>query len=161
MPTQKSVINLASAGVSLNYAVETTAGTKPPTGYTKISGMKSIPSLNPAPENMESTTLDATEYKTYIAGLKDTGGALAFKANLSEALIDSWDTVLSDYNTAKAANKSMWFCVVIPGLAKGVYFTGEPSKQGLPAIEVGAVLETELFITPTNEPKWETKPTTV
>jgi hypothetical protein len=32
--------------------------------------------------------------------------------------------------------------------------------MGLPAMSVGSVLETNLFITPTNAPAWETKTTT-
>ena len=64
-----SIINLSTAGVQLAYAVEATAGTRPSTGFTRIHGIKSTPSLNPAPETIEATTLDETEYKTYVNGL--------------------------------------------------------------------------------------------
>ena len=77
-------INLSTAGVQLLYAVEATKGTRPTSGYTRIKGIKSTPSLNPSPETLETTTLDETEYKTYIDGLKDLGGALEFTFNLTE-----------------------------------------------------------------------------
>ena len=152
-------INLSTAGVSLSYASEETSGTRPTTGYTKIPGMKSTPDLNPAPETIETTTLDDMEYKTYVDGLKDMGGALEFTANFTEDLIDTWDTLMEAYRTAKTSNKSIWFVIQHPDLTKGVYFRGNPSSMGLPAVEVGAVLETTLFITPTSEPIQEAKPT--
>lgn len=154
-----AAIDLSTAGVSLSYASEATAGTRPTTGYIKVPGMKSTPDLNPAPETIETTTLDSLVYKTYVDGLKDMGGALEFTANLTEELISTWDTLMTAYITAKTSNKSIWFVIQHPNLAKGVYFKGNPSSMGLPSTEVGGVLETTLFITPTGEPVWEAKPT--
>lgn len=152
-------IALSTAGISVNYAVEATAGTRPTSGYTMIPDIKEIPELNPSPETLETTDLSATEYKTYIAGLKDLGGALSFTANLTENGKTKWAAMMEDYETAKTANKAMWFCIIIPGLTEAVYFTGEPSAMGLPGAGVSAVLETALYITPTNEPTWDAKPT--
>jgi hypothetical protein len=61
--------------------------------------------------------------------------------------------------TAIASDKAIWFEVKHPKLSKSVFFTGQPSAMGLPAMSVGSVLETNLFITPTNAPAWETKTT--
>ena len=154
-------IQLSTAGVTLNYCVETTSGTRPTTGYTKIPEVKSIPELNPEPDTLDSTTLEATEYRTYIAGLKDMGGSLGITANLTQDSMDTWDTVVEAYDTAAAANKAMWFCVIVPGLTNALYFTGQPSPMGLPSMDVSAVLETTLYITPTGEPTWAAKPTSV
>ena len=79
-----AAINLSTAGIQLLYAVETVAVTRPTTGYTRIYGAKTTPSLNPSPETLETTTLDETEFKTYIDGLKDLGGALEFTFNLTQ-----------------------------------------------------------------------------
>ena len=98
-------INLSTAGVQLLYAVEETKGTRPTSGYTRIYGIKSTPSLNPAPETIETTTLDELEYKTYVDGLKDLGGALEFTFNLTEELIEKWDALMTAYEAAKAENK--------------------------------------------------------
>ena len=51
----------STAGMRLYYAVESTAGTMPTSGLTKIPEVKSIPSFNPAPETIQSTTLEETE----------------------------------------------------------------------------------------------------
>ena len=151
-------INLSTAGVQLWYAVESTAGTRPTSGYTRIKGIKTTPSLNPSPETLETTTLDETEYKTYVDGLKDIGGALEFTFNLTEELVEKWDDLMTAFETGKAAGKNTWFTIVVPGLSQSFYFTGNPSSMGLPETSVSAVLEITNYITPTNAPKQYAKP---
>lgn len=152
---------LSTIGVHLYYAVEATAGTRPTTksSYTELVGVKSIPSLNPTPDNLETTTLNETEYKTYIPGLKDLGGALEFTFNMSQDLKSAWDTLVTADTTARAAEKSTWFYVEVPGLTQGLYFKGQPSAMGMPEMGVNAVLEVSNSITVTGEPVWENKPT--
>lgn len=152
-------IQLSTAGVTLNYAVETTIGTRPTTGYERIPEVKEVPELNPEPDNLETTTLEETEWKTYIPGLKDIGGALSFTANLTDLLMEKWEDIVEAYETAAKTNLSMWFCIIVPGLTKALYFTGQPSPMGLPGMSVSSVLETSLYITPTGAPSWEAKPT--
>lgn len=154
-------IDLSTIGVQLHYAAETTTdGSRPTSGYTRIYGIKSTPSLNPAPDTIETTTLDELEYKTYIDGLKDLGGALEFTFNLTEELTDTWDTLMEAYETAKAANKRIWFAIVVPGLTEAFYFPGNPSAMGLPETSVNTVLEITNYITPTGAPVKAAKPTT-
>ncbi len=155
---KRFAINLSTAGVYLAYAVESTAGVRPTNGYTKLTGAKSTPSLNPSPETLETTTLDETEYKTYIDGLKDLGGALEFTFNLTEELVDQWSDLMTAYRNAKAAEKATWFTIVIPGLSNSFYFTGNPSEMGLPETSVSSVLEITNYITPTNAPISAAKP---
>lgn len=152
-------IDLSTLGVQLHYAVETgTDGARPTTGYTRIYGIKSTPSLNPAPDTIETTTLDELEYKTYIDGLKDLGGALEFSFNLTQELTETWDTLMEAYETAKAANKRTWFAIVVPGLTDAFYFPGNPSAMGLPETSVNSVLEITNYITPVGAPVKATKP---
>lgn len=152
-------IELSTAGISLNYCVETTAGTRPASSYTKIAGIKSIPDLNPEPSTLETTTLDSTEWKTYIFGLKDVGGALAFGANNTEAFQTEWGALVTAAETAETSSKSTWFAVVVPGLTKSFYFSGKPSPLGLSAAEVDSVLEIDAYISPSAVAGWQSKPT--
>ena len=145
-----SAIAMSTAGVTVNYAVEATAGTRPTTGYIKIPSIKSVPEMNPSPETLETTDLSQTE-------LKDLGGALAFLANFTTELEEAWTTLVSAYKTAKESGKAVWFEIKHPGLEKSVFFTGQPSAMGLPAMAVNSVLETNLYITPTNAPTWQAK----
>lgn len=155
MPSER----LASHGVSLQYAVETTAGTRPTSGYTTIPEIKSIPSFNPQPDAIQSTPLSETEYHTYVEGLKDIGGALDFGANLTEDLITAW-AACNTAHDALTGGKAMWFAIVHPKLTNAVYFTGDPTPLGLNEITVNTVLETTLYVTPNSAPTWAAKPTT-
>ena len=148
----------STASMKLYYAVETSAGTMPTTGLVKIPEIKSIPNFNPAPETIQSTTLEETEYHTYVEGLKDLGGALEFGANLTEDLITAWETCNSAHD-ALTGGKAMWFYVLHDGLSKAVAFEGDPSPLGLNDASVGSMLETSLYITPNSAPEWITKPT--
>lgn len=154
-------INLSTAGIHLRYAVETTAGTRPTTNYIDLPGVKSTPSLNPAPDSLETTDLNQLEWKTYVDGLKDVGGALEFTFNLTEVLMEVWDTLMTAYEAAKVAGKSVWFLIDIPGLTKGFYIKGNPNSLGVPETAVNSVLETTTYITPTDAPIIAEKPTTV
>jgi hypothetical protein len=150
-------INLSTAGVKLSYAVETEKGTRPTEGYKRIYGIKSTPSLNPSPETIETTTLDETEYKTYIDGLKDLGGALEFTFNLTEELMTNWGALYDAYTTASTNGLQTWFQISVPGLTKAFFFPGNPSAMGLPETSVSAVLEITNYITPIGAPVKETK----
>lgn len=150
-------IAVNTAGVTFGYAVETTKGTRPTSGYTLIPDVKEIPEMNPEPETLETTTLAETEFKTYIEGLKDLGGALSFLANFTEELEEEWGELVEAYKTAIASGLATWFEIKHPKLEKSVFFTGQPSAMGLPAMSVNSILETNLYITPTNAPAWETK----
>ena len=154
-------INLSTAGIHLFYAVESTAGTRPTakSAYTDLVGVKSTPDFNPAPDTLETTTLNETEWKTYIDGLKDPGGALEFNFNMTQELLTTWDSLMTAYTTAKASNLATWFLIDIPGLTEGFYFTGNPSAMGLPPAEVSSVLEITNRITPTGAPIRAAKPT--
>ena len=150
-------IAISTAGVTVGYAVESTAKTRPTTGYTVIPDIKEVPEMNPEPETLETTVLSETEFKTYIAGLKDLGGALSFLANYTTELENVWSDLVEAYETAADSDLAVWFEIKHPKLDKSVFFTGQPSAMGLPAMSVNSVLETNLYITPTNAPAWETK----
>lgn len=150
---------LSTAGMTLQYAVEAAAGTRPTTGYTEIPEIKSMPNFNPTPNTLDSTTLKETEFKTYVDGLKDPGGALEFGANLTEDLIEAWEDVVGAYETAAASGKAMWWAVVHPKLSKANYFTGKPSPIGMNEASVDSMLETTLYVTPSSGIVQEAKPT--
>lgn len=154
-------INLSTAGIHLYYAVETVKGTRPTakTDYTDLTGVKTTPDLNPAPDTLETTTLNETEWKTYIDGLKDMGGALEFNFNLTQELVDLWDALMTAYETGKNQGMATWFLIDIPGLTEGFYFPGNPSSMGIPSAEVSSVLEITNRITPTGAPVKAAKPT--
>ena len=149
---------LSTAGVLLKYCVETTAGTRPTVNYTQIPSIKAIPDFNPEPESLEVTDLSDTEWKRYIAGLKDPGGALAFTANLTTAFKTAWTNMISAYTTGLSTNKQTWFEIMVPDFGS-FYFAGIPSALGMSAMDVNAVLEIEAYVTPNKIHGWDTSST--
>lgn len=155
-------IDLSTAGIHLLYAVGAKDIKNPESlTYTDIPGVKSTPSLNPAPDTLETTTLNETEYKTYIPGLKDPGGAIEFTFNLNQELMTAWEGdgsggkelgVMKKFEQAKENQNTLWFLIYVPGLDNNFYFPGEPSSLGLPETSVNSVLETTVYITPIGEP---------
>lgn len=153
-------ISLSTAGILFGYAVEIVAGTKPTT-FTQIKRAMSLPVLNPTPDNIEVTPLDATEWKEYINGLKDTGGALAIKFSLNDTFMTDWGKFVDAYEAGKSDKKRAWCEFYVPGMQKSFFFTCEPSPLGFGGAETSSHLEIEAYVTPTGEIGWETaiKPT--
>jgi hypothetical protein len=155
-----SRIDLSTAGVRLYYGVAGVGGVKPASweDFTAIAGIKEIPEMNPAPDTIESTTLDEEEYKTYVDGLKDFGGSLGFTFNLTQAFIDAWEDMLDAYD---AATDGMWFAVDVPGITKVFYFPGNPAPVGLNGVSVNTILEVTGYITPVGEAEWDDAPANI
>lgn len=150
---------VSTAGMSLQYAAETTAGTRPTTGYTPIIEIKTTPATGSAPNTIDSTTLMETEFMTYVRALQDPGAAMEFTANLTDDLIDQWDDVITAYNAAVAENKQVWFAIVHPKIKKAFYFAGEPTPLGMNEASVNGMLETTLYIVRGETPGLQDKPT--
>ena len=150
-----AAIELSTAGIRMGYAVETTAGTKP-TAFTRIHGVKSIPSLSSAPDNLETSTLDieAGGFRTYIQGLRDSGGALEIRFNESHELHTKWKALHDAYEEGKQANKRTWIEFWIPGMDEAFYFTADVADLGFGGAEVNAVLGNSGYVTPTGEIGW-------
>lgn len=64
-------IPLTTIGVKVSWAVETTAGTRPTTGYKVIHGIYSTPDLNIAPSTVDVTSFDDTVFTRKAPVLKD------------------------------------------------------------------------------------------
>lgn len=152
-------LEIASAGAYIGYATEATGGTRPTSGYTKIASIKTIGELDSEPATYDVTDLSDLEFKRYIPGLKDIGGDVPLTANLTQAFVDQWGTIVTAAETAAAAQKSTWFEVVIPKLTKSFYFMGVPSPLGLSEIATDTALEITAHVTPNKIHGWDTKST--
>lgn len=152
---------LSTAGMTLSYAIEATAGTMPTaaSAYTVVPEVKVTPSTNPEPNSIDVTPLSELEFIQYIAGLKDLGGVLSFTANLTEDLIAVWNTTLiAAYEAAIATGKETWFCIQHPKLDEAVFFKGEPIPLGFNEANVNSALETTLYVAPSSAPTLLAKP---
>ena len=149
---------ISTAGIKVYYAVETTAGTRPTTGYTQIPGVKGTPDFNESPESLDVTDLGDTVYRRSIPGLIPAGDSQALRANLTTAFKTAWDALVTASETAKASGKATWFEICIPTF-ESFYFAGVPTPLGVSAFEVGQVAEIDAYVTPNQVAGWATAST--
>lgn len=151
----------STIGMKVFYAVEQTAGTKPTaaSAYTQIPGIKEIPGLGEEATAIDVTPLEELEFMRYVAGLKDTGGNIAFVANNTNAFQTAWTTLVSAYQTGIADDKNTWFCITHPNLENAFYFTGEPVNLGLSAASVNEALNANANVVAGEVTGWAAKPT--
>ncbi len=130
----------------------TILSTRPISGYTHITGLRSTPDFNQAPNTGDGTTFENKTYTTKVPLLRELPDSLEFGAVLGQEFFDKWADLVDAFDTAKTTNKSIWFCIDIPGLKQSMYFEGEPISMGLPAMEQNSVIESPVYIVPTGEP---------
>ncbi len=152
-----AAIDLSTAGIRLGIAYEATSGVRPTTNYTNIPGPKSIPAMDDAPSLLDSTSLNAEKYKTYIQGLRDLGGGdIAITFNYTQAFCDTWDAMYETNEANKATNKRAWLEFYIPGISDAFYMPVDIVPRGNPGAEVDSVLETTGHFVPIGEPDFYT-----
>ena len=148
-------IDLSTAGIRVGYAFESTSGVKPST-FTNLPNPKSIPDMNPEPNALDITSLNDTEWKRYMEGLKDMGGSLGLTFGMSQAFFDLWETICDTDDANKATGKRTWLVFYVPGLDKSFFMPVDPARIGMPAAEVDSVLDVTVNVLPIGAPVWDT-----
>lgn len=140
---------VSTAGMLVKYAAETTAGTRPTTGYTTIPGVKAIPAIFNDPNMLQSTPLSATKNHTYIEGLNDSGGAIQLTVNDYEAFRTAWTACVAAYD-GLGDGLTMWFEIAYQDGSdlESFYFPAQPLALGFGGAEVDSVLENNLNLAP-------------
>lgn len=153
-------LEFSSAGVQIRYCVETTAGSRPTTGYRVIPSIKSSPDFNAEPSQLDVTDFSDKVWKRSIAGLRDVGGAIAFTANMTASFKNAWASLISAHTTALGSSKSTWFEVAIPNF-DSFYFSGQPIELGVKGMDVDSVVEADGYVVPNQIYGWGTSSTSV
>lgn len=156
-------IALSTLGVAVGFAfsaeptsTQTLEDVRPKgtgTTYTLLKDIKDVPDFNPAPDTIEVTPLINEEYKTYIHGLKDLGGDLAFLANFTQELFDLYNNTTTGI-IDQAKSKLMWLQIDHPKLDKSLFINVSPAPLGLNAMSVNSAMEVTLHFAPLSEPVW-------
>ncbi len=122
-------LELTTVGAKVAYAVATTAGTRPTTGYTDLIGLTEAPEIDLAVETLDASDLSDTKTR-YKPGRLDPGGEKTFTANNTAAFRTLWATCVSAAETALAAGKETYFAYIVDGDDDAYYFTGMPQALG-------------------------------
>ena len=139
-------------GVKLKYKTESSAGTRPTSGYTQIPDIKSTPAIDINPNKLEVTNLE-DEYQRFIDGVKSVGDSFDFTANLTADLKTKWGSCVTAAKTAYASGKQTWFEISIPNF-DSFYFAGIPTELGVNEMGVDAVIESTLHVVPNTIEGW-------
>ena len=150
---------VSTIGVQLVTATESTAGTRPTTGYTNIAHVLEVPEYDNAPEGLEVTDLADLIMRRYIPGLIDPGDDIPINVNTTEEGITQWNSLAESAKTAYATGKRTWFAVIIPTFTNAFFFSGLPVKANFGGAAVNEVLTMNYHITPNDFEGWATKPT--
>lgn len=121
-------------GVRFAYGVETTAG-EIPTSFTFLDRINGLGGIAVDSEKIDASALEDSVTRT-VAGRGDTGGNFPVTVNVTSETQTQWAKVITDYKTAQATGKRMWFQTIIPGITKSFYVVAQPPLM-LPQPEIG------------------------
>lgn len=148
-------LEYSTIGTRLYYAVETTAGTHPTSGYTEIENITALAEDNGEPEQIEVTNLVDTRHRS-IAGLAGSTDMYQVTANFTQAFQTAWEALVTAAETAKAAGKATWFEIKLPGHTKTWQFAGTPQSLGFPGANVAENQSIVAYITKEDIVGWGT-----
>ena len=145
-------LEFSTIGVKVKWAVETTIGSRPTSGYSEIPDIKSIPDISMTPNQIEVTNLQ-DKVRRFVPGVQDAGSNLQMTANYTRNLVTVWGSMVSAAETAWASGKATWFEIAIPN-ADSYYIAGMPTALGVNSMGVDAVIETSLSVVPNQIVGW-------
>ena len=115
-----AVAGLSTIGVQLGYAVETTAGTRPTTGYKELTRINSIGGVTVDLEQIDASALIDKTTKN-IAG-RGSVGDWSVTVNVT---IAEWQGVKDAADEGKTADKGLWFEIIHPQITDGYFVKAE------------------------------------
>ena len=140
---------ISTAGIKIKYAVESTAGTRPTTGYLeKAAGstlniadyVTGISGLGAEFEQYDVTPLSETSRHRYIKGLQNNDGNISFSCNINPISRTDWNAIVTVY-AALTGGKGMWWEITLPGDTQSVFFRAEPCEMRFPDVEAAQAVQ--------------------
>lgn len=153
---------ISSAGIKILYAPESTAGTRPTTGYKEkaTSGtlniadyVTGINGLGAEYDMYDVTPLSETDRHRFIKGLQNNDGSISLNANINPTSRSDWQAIVAEY-TALTGGKALWFQFVLPGDTQAVYVRGEPLPMRFPDVEAGSAVQGAIQIVENQYADW-------
>lgn len=146
-------IEITTVGAKVLYCVESTAGTRPTTGYTELPGVSTAPGFDMTPETIDVSDITDT-ITQYVPGRQDPGGDAQFLLNHSEAAITAWETLVSSASTGLASGYRTWFEYKYPGATRSYFFCARPIALGNGGIEQNTADTIPAHVIPNGEFGW-------
>jgi len=142
-----NVAGLSTIGVLVGYATESTAGTRPTAGFTKLNRINAVGGISLDVEQIDASALEDSVTK-YIAGRADTGSDFSITVNYTNETAAEWATLFTAAQTAKNASKATWIEIYHPSLTNAFFVSVElPSKLPVPEMGQNELLTVEIGCT--------------
>lgn len=119
-----TIAGVSTLGVTFGYGVETVAGQKPD-AFTVLDRINSIGGITIENEQIDASALEDLVSR-YIQGRGDTGGSFPVGVNFTKETNVQWKDVISEFKTAQADGKRMWFETIIPGFDEAFFVVAQP-----------------------------------
>lgn len=129
-----ALAGVSTLGITFGYGVEETEGTKPTT-LKQLTRINSIGGITIENEQIDASAIEDFVSR-YVQGRADTGGSFPVTVNFTPDTMTEWKTVIEAYNTAKEANKRMWWETIIPGFEDAFFVVAQP-PTAIPQPEIG------------------------
>ena len=157
---------IAALGVKLLYCPESTAGTRPTTGYKEKATagtlaladyITGITGLTSDIETAEVTPISTPQYgrRQFIPTLYGNDGNIKLNCNINPTSRSDWNAICTEH-AALTSGKSFWWQVVLPGDTQGYFFRGEPVPMQMPDLNVGEAVQGEVQIVESDNDGWQT-----
>ena len=126
---------LTSIGAVWSILVESTAGTRPTTGYAKIPKIYDCELPELTPNTADATSYDNLVNMSSVPILADTSSnySLTARYTASQDAETVWNTAVTAYEAGKSSGLGCWLCLAIPDAATAYYLPIVPVATQLPA----------------------------
>ena len=158
---------ISSANIKIKYAVETTAGTRPTTGYAEKASsatlniadyVTGISGLTAEYDQYDVTPFSETKRHRFTKGLQNNDGNVKFDCNINPVSRADWNAIVAAY-TALTGGKGMWFEITLPGDTQSVFFRAEPCEMEFPDVEVAQAVQGAVNLIENEYAGWAAKST--
>ena len=123
-----AVSGISTLGVTLSWALESTPGTRPTSGYSLLTRINSTGEINPDQETIDSSALEDQAGKE-IPGRASSPGNYEVVVNRTNDTITEWENVMSTYWNRQNKNARMWFQEINPDLNKADFIQAAPPTK--------------------------------
>lgn len=153
---------ISSAGVRIFYAPESTAGTRPSTGYKQKATaatlniadyVTGVSGLGADYDMLDVTPLSETERHRFIKGLQNNDGSISLSANINPTSRADWGKIVQEY-AALTGGKALWFEFILPGDTEAIFVRGEPLPMRFPDVEAGSAVQGAIQIVENEYDDW-------
>ena len=158
---------ISSAGITIKYAIEANAGTRPNTGYLEQAAnttlkiaeyVTGISGLGAEFEQYDVTPLAETKRHRFIKGLQNNDGNISFNANINPTSRTDWNAIVSAYE-ALTGGLGMWWEITLPGDTQSVFFRAEPCEMRFPDVEAAQAVQGAVQLIENQYAGWANKST--